>query len=109
MVHEPTPAARVAVQIKFAGKTTLVKLIARLYDPDTGLPTLGAVTEDLGNQLRALGSLAVLVFRPGSDGRNRCRKSNVLTIDRATWHPDNAGGRVCLVDRLTTREGAIAR
>jgi EAL domain-containing protein (putative c-di-GMP-specific phosphodiesterase class I) len=42
---------------------------SRLYDPDTGLPTLGALTEDLGQQLRALGSLAVLVFRPGSDGR----------------------------------------
>jgi EAL domain-containing protein (putative c-di-GMP-specific phosphodiesterase class I)/GGDEF domain-containing protein len=42
---------------------------SRLYDPDTGLPTLGALTEDLGRELRALGSLAVLVFRPGSDGR----------------------------------------
>jgi len=42
---------------------------SRLYDQDTGLPTLGAVMEDLGQQLRALGSLAVLVFRPGSDGR----------------------------------------
>ena len=42
---------------------------SRLYDPDTGLPTIGAVTQDLGTQLRALGSLAVLVFRPGSDGR----------------------------------------
>ena len=42
---------------------------SRLYDQDTGLPTLGAVMEGLGQQLRALGSLAVLVFRPGSDGR----------------------------------------
>jgi EAL domain-containing protein (putative c-di-GMP-specific phosphodiesterase class I) len=42
---------------------------SRLYDQDTGLPTLGALTEDLGRELRALGSLAVLVFRPGSDGR----------------------------------------
>ena len=42
---------------------------SRLHDPDTRLPTIGALTEDLGNQLRALGSLAVLVFRPGSDGR----------------------------------------
>ena len=42
---------------------------SRLYDQDTGLPTLGALTEDLGRDLRALGTLAVLVFRPGSDGR----------------------------------------
>jgi EAL domain-containing protein (putative c-di-GMP-specific phosphodiesterase class I)/GGDEF domain-containing protein len=42
---------------------------SRLYDPDTGLPTLGALMEDLGRELRALGSLAVLIFRPGSDGR----------------------------------------
>jgi EAL domain-containing protein (putative c-di-GMP-specific phosphodiesterase class I)/GGDEF domain-containing protein len=42
---------------------------SRLYDQDTGLPTIGALTEDLGQQLRAQGSLAVLVFRPGSDGR----------------------------------------
>jgi EAL domain-containing protein (putative c-di-GMP-specific phosphodiesterase class I) len=41
---------------------------SRLYDQDTGLPTIGALTEDVGRQLRALGSLAVLVFRPGSDG-----------------------------------------
>jgi EAL domain-containing protein (putative c-di-GMP-specific phosphodiesterase class I) len=42
---------------------------SRLYDQDTGLPTIGALTEDVGRELRALGSLAVLVFRPGSDGR----------------------------------------
>ena len=42
---------------------------ARLYDQDTGLPTIGALTEDLGRRLQALGCLAVLVFRPGSDGR----------------------------------------
>ena len=42
---------------------------SRLYDQDTGLPTIGALVEDVGRQLRSLGSLAVLVFRPGSDGR----------------------------------------
>ena len=42
---------------------------ARLYDQDTGLATIGALTEDLGRRLQALGCLAVLVFRPGSDGR----------------------------------------
>jgi EAL domain-containing protein (putative c-di-GMP-specific phosphodiesterase class I) len=42
---------------------------SRLYDQDTGLATIGALVEDVGRQLRSLGSLAVLVFRPGSDGR----------------------------------------
>ena len=42
---------------------------SRLYDQDTGLATIGALTEDVGRELRALGSLAVLVFHPGSDGR----------------------------------------
>jgi len=41
---------------------------ARLYDRDSGLPTIGALTEDLGRRLQAFGSLAVFVFRPGSDG-----------------------------------------
>lgn len=45
------------------------KAQARLYDQDTGLATLGALTEDLGRRLQALGCLAVLVFRPGSEGR----------------------------------------
>ncbi len=42
---------------------------ARLYDQDTGLPTIGALVEDLGRLLQGRGALAVLVFRPGSDGR----------------------------------------
>ena len=42
---------------------------ARLYDQDSGLPTVGALTEELGRRLQALGCLAVFVFRPGSDGR----------------------------------------
>ncbi len=42
---------------------------SRLHDQDTGLATIGALTDDLGQQLRGLGSLAVLVFRLGSDGR----------------------------------------
>lgn len=42
---------------------------ARLYDQDTGLPTIGALAEDLGRLLQGRGALAVLVFRPGSDGR----------------------------------------
>lgn len=41
---------------------------ARLYDQDSGLPTIGALTEELGRRLQALGCLAVFVFRPGSDG-----------------------------------------
>jgi EAL domain-containing protein (putative c-di-GMP-specific phosphodiesterase class I) len=42
---------------------------ARLYDQGTGLPTVGALVEDLGARLGTLGCLAVLIFRPGSDGR----------------------------------------
>lgn len=41
----------------------------RLYDRDTGLPTIATLTEDLGKELVARGSLAVLIFRPGSEGR----------------------------------------
>jgi EAL domain-containing protein (putative c-di-GMP-specific phosphodiesterase class I) len=42
---------------------------ARLYDQDSGLPTIGALTEEIGGRLQAVGCLAVLVFRPGSDGQ----------------------------------------
>jgi EAL domain-containing protein (putative c-di-GMP-specific phosphodiesterase class I) len=41
----------------------------RLYDRDTGLPTIATLTEDLGKELLARSSLAVLIFRPGSEGR----------------------------------------
>ena len=41
---------------------------ARLYDQDSGLPTIGAVLEELGRRLQVFRYLAVLVFRPGSDG-----------------------------------------
>jgi EAL domain-containing protein (putative c-di-GMP-specific phosphodiesterase class I) len=41
----------------------------RLYDRDTGLPTIATLTEDLAKELQARGSLAVLIFRPGSEGR----------------------------------------
>lgn len=42
---------------------------ARLYDRDTGLPTIATLTEDLGKELQSRGSLSVLIFRPGSEGR----------------------------------------
>ncbi len=42
---------------------------ARLYDRDTGLPTIATLTEDLAKELQARGSQAVLIFRPGSEGR----------------------------------------
>jgi len=42
---------------------------ARLYDRDTGLPTVAALTEELGKELQVRGALAVLIFRPGSEGR----------------------------------------
>ncbi len=41
----------------------------RLYDRDTGLPTVATLTEDLGKELQARGSLGILIFRPGSEGR----------------------------------------
>jgi EAL domain-containing protein (putative c-di-GMP-specific phosphodiesterase class I) len=41
----------------------------RLYDRDTGLPTVAALVEDLGKELQTRGTLAVLIFRPGSEGR----------------------------------------
>ncbi|HYB53166.1 MAG TPA: EAL domain-containing protein [Thermoanaerobaculia bacterium] len=41
----------------------------RLYDRDTGLPTIPTVTEELGKQIEKHGSLAVLIFRPGSEGK----------------------------------------
>ena len=40
----------------------------RLYDRDTGLPTVATLTDDLGKDLQAKGSLAVFIFRPGSEG-----------------------------------------
>ena len=42
---------------------------SRLYDRDTGLPTIATLTDDMGKSLREHGSLEVLVFRPGSEGR----------------------------------------
>jgi EAL domain-containing protein (putative c-di-GMP-specific phosphodiesterase class I) len=41
----------------------------RLYDRDTGLPTVAALMEDLVVQLREHGSLSILSFSPGSEGR----------------------------------------
>jgi EAL domain-containing protein (putative c-di-GMP-specific phosphodiesterase class I) len=41
----------------------------RLYDRDTGLPTVAALMEDLVGQLRERGSLSILSFSPGSEGR----------------------------------------
>ena len=41
----------------------------RLYDRDTGLPTIATLTEDLAKELSTRGSLGVLIFRPGSEGR----------------------------------------
>ena len=40
----------------------------RLYDRDTGLPTVATLTDDLGRELQTRGSLAVFIFRPGSEG-----------------------------------------
>ena len=40
----------------------------RLYDRDTGLPTVATLTDDLAKDLQARGSLAVFIFRPGSEG-----------------------------------------
>jgi EAL domain-containing protein (putative c-di-GMP-specific phosphodiesterase class I) len=42
---------------------------SRVYDRDSGLPTIAALTDDLGKALQARGSLAVFIFRPGSEGR----------------------------------------
>ena len=41
----------------------------RLYDRDTGLPTVAAVMDELTSQLRETGGLSVLSFCPGSEGR----------------------------------------
>jgi EAL domain-containing protein (putative c-di-GMP-specific phosphodiesterase class I) len=41
----------------------------RLYDRETGLPTVAALMEDLVAQLREHGSLSILSFCPGSEGR----------------------------------------
>lgn len=40
----------------------------RLYDRDTGLPTVATLTDDLGRELQTRGSLAVFIFGPGSEG-----------------------------------------
>jgi EAL domain-containing protein (putative c-di-GMP-specific phosphodiesterase class I) len=41
----------------------------RLYDRDTGLPTVAALMEQIGEDLERRGSVCALVFRPGSEGR----------------------------------------
>jgi len=41
----------------------------RLYDRDTGLPTVAAVMDDFISQLRETGALSILSFCPGSEGR----------------------------------------
>lgn len=40
----------------------------RLYDRETGLPTIATLTDDLGRDLQERGALAVFIFRPGSEG-----------------------------------------
>ena len=40
----------------------------RLYDRETGLPTVAVLVDDLRNQLAERGSISVLVFRPSSEG-----------------------------------------
>ena len=40
----------------------------RLYDRETGLPTVAVLMDDLRVQLEERGSLSVLVFRPSSEG-----------------------------------------
>ena len=42
---------------------------SRLYDRDTGLPTVAAIMDDLVHQLTEQGSLSILAFCPGSEGR----------------------------------------
>jgi EAL domain-containing protein (putative c-di-GMP-specific phosphodiesterase class I) len=42
---------------------------SRLYDRDTGLPTVAAIMDDLVHQLTEEGSLSILAFCPGSEGR----------------------------------------
>ena len=42
---------------------------SRLYDRDTGLPTVAAVMDDLVAQLHDRASLSILAFCPGSEGR----------------------------------------
>jgi EAL domain-containing protein (putative c-di-GMP-specific phosphodiesterase class I) len=41
----------------------------RLYDRDTGLPTVAALMEELVAELRDRGSVSILSFCPGSEGR----------------------------------------
>ena len=40
----------------------------RLYDRETGLPTIAVLVDDLRHWLEDTGSLSVLVFRPSSEG-----------------------------------------
>src|ERR1700752_4375825 len=40
----------------------------RLYDRDTGLPTIATLTDDLGRDLQARGAPAVFICRPGREG-----------------------------------------
>ena len=41
----------------------------RLYDRETGLPTVAVLVDDLRNQLAERGSISVLVFRPSTEGQ----------------------------------------
>jgi EAL domain-containing protein (putative c-di-GMP-specific phosphodiesterase class I)/GGDEF domain-containing protein len=41
----------------------------RLYDRETGLPTVAVLVDDLRTMLEERGSLSVLVFRPSSEGQ----------------------------------------
>lgn len=42
---------------------------SRNFDRETGLPTVAALTEEVGKELQKRGTVAVFVFRPGSEGR----------------------------------------
>jgi EAL domain-containing protein (putative c-di-GMP-specific phosphodiesterase class I) len=53
----------VALRVKWQKERT------RLYDRDTGLPTVAALMEDFVAQLADKGSLSILAFCPGSEGR----------------------------------------
>ncbi|MEP6471994.1 MAG: hypothetical protein ABJC28_08245, partial [Acidobacteriota bacterium] len=62
--------------MKKAGSSELVvirgkwqKERTRLYDRDTGLPTVAVVMDALTEQLRETGALSILSFCPGSEGR----------------------------------------
>jgi EAL domain-containing protein (putative c-di-GMP-specific phosphodiesterase class I) len=62
-----TPKTSASELVTLRGKWQ--KQHKRLYDRDTGLPTVAALMEELVTQLRERGSLSILSFCPGSEGR----------------------------------------